>query len=105
MTPFKLERMPTQSYEKNDMAQFDIIIEMGLDQKTIKRKIYNYTDLLSDVGGLQSILVSWIALLLFAWNYNSLENYMVTRLFKVRAKAEYDPPHAPPSPPATKVSD
>ena len=40
-------------------------------------------DLLSDIGGLQGILVSLLALSLSVWNYKAVENHLVTRLFKV----------------------
>lgn len=83
ISPFKLEKQPAQSYEFDDGVQLDVFIEMNFDKKFIKRNIYNYIDLLSDVGGLQSILVSWAAIFLFAFNFNDLENYMVRRLFRV----------------------
>ena len=61
----------------------DLFVEMNFDQIYIKRNIYTYIDILSDVGGLQSVLVYTIGFFLFVWNYNGLENYMVMRLFKV----------------------
>ena len=61
----------------------DLFFEMNFDQTYIKRNTYTYIDILSDVGGLQSVLVYTIASFLFIWNYNGLENYMVNRLFKV----------------------
>lgn len=82
-SPFKLERHPTDSYEFEDAVMFNISIEMEFDQKVIERTVYNYLDLLSDIGGIQSILVQIVAGVLLIWNFNDLDNYIVTNLFKV----------------------
>ena len=39
-------------------------------------------DVLSDVGGLQGILISAISVILSIINHNYLENYLVSKLFK-----------------------
>ena len=38
-------------------------------------------DVLSDVGGLQGILISAVVLLISFLNHNNLESYMVSKLF------------------------
>ena len=38
--------------------------------------------MLADVGGLQRALISGISILLSVLNYNFLDGYLVTRLFK-----------------------
>lgn len=60
------------------------MIEMNFDQQFIKRNIYNFIDLISDVGGLYSFLASSVFLFVSAWNHNGMENYLVTKLFKVK---------------------
>ena len=51
----------------------------------IERSGYTVLDVLSDVGGLQGILISGISLILSITNYNYLENYLVYKLFKSKA--------------------
>ena len=61
---------------------------MGLDLIVYERQVYTLFDMLADIGGLSSILVTFIKLLLAAWNYNSLDNLMVSRLFKIQKQKE-----------------
>ena len=48
----------------------------------IERNGYTLLDLLSDVGGLQGILISGISLTLSLANYNHLDNFLVFKLFR-----------------------
>ena len=41
-------------------------------------------DLFSDVGGILGIFMNGASIFLFAWTYNSFDNYMVTKLYRVR---------------------
>ena len=81
--------MPSRPYEIDDNIQMQISIERNLDLTVIARNIYNVFDYISDIGGMLGILVSSAALFLHIWTYNDLEDYMVTRLYKVK-KAETD---------------
>ena len=83
---FKLEQFPTRSYEKDYVTQMDITIEMNLNQLIIERVVYSSLDFLSDIGGVLSILVSTGAIFCAVWNYRHLENYMVSRLFKLQTE-------------------
>ena len=56
---------------------------MNLDQIVIARAGYTFLDFLSDIGGMQGILISGVAYLMTAWNYNFFDNYMVSRLYKM----------------------
>ena len=58
---------------------------MNLNMNLIERSGYTVLDVLSDVGGLQGILISGISLILSITNYNYLENYLVYKLFKSKA--------------------
>ena len=62
----------------------DITVERNLSMQIIQREGYNAFDLLSDIGGLQQILLSIITIFIAFWNYNNFDNYMVTRLFKLK---------------------
>ena len=61
---------------------------MNLDQKVVARDGYTFLDLLSDIGGMQSILTSFVAYLMGVWNYNYFDNHMVTRLYKLKNKED-----------------
>ena len=56
---------------------------MNLDYTTVTRSGYTILDVLSDVGGIMSILFSAMSMFLSAWNYNHFDNFLVSRLFKV----------------------
>ena len=60
--------------------------ETSLDQTVIQRVGYTLLDLLSDIGGIQSILVSGIAILLSIWNYNNFDNHFLTNFFKLKVE-------------------
>ena len=62
----------------------DLSIEMNLDQKTLARAGYTTLDVLSDVGGIQSICMSFMGILLGILIYNHFENYMASRIYKVQ---------------------
>ena len=60
----------------------DITIEMSLDRRDVERLGYTILDLLSDIGGVQALLFSTFTVLVNFWNYNYLEDYMASNLFK-----------------------
>ena len=62
----------------------NITIELDLDQKFIMRKCYSFLDLLSEVGGMIGILMVFFSSVVSCFNYNNFDNYMVSRLFKVK---------------------
>ena len=55
---------------------------MSMDRTLIERHGYTILDLLSDVGGLQSVLISGISALLSILNYNNLNSYLISKLFR-----------------------
>ncbi len=65
-------------YEKETHVRMDITVEMNLNQKTISRDGYTSLDFLSDIGGMQGMLVSFGAIFLIFWNHNQLENYIAS---------------------------
>ena len=69
-------------YEWDDNIWVSIAIEMDLDLLEYTRSRYTAFDLLSDVGGISGMFASIFAVFMAAWNYNALDNLMVTRLFK-----------------------
>ena len=56
---------------------------MNLDQLVVARDGYTILDFISDIGGMQGMLISAAALILTIWNHNHLENFLVTRLYRL----------------------
>lgn len=81
---FQIEPIPVFSYEKPDNTWLAITVEMNLDLMTYERTIYTMFDLLSDIGGLSSILISLLAIVASAWNHNNFDNMMVAHLFRIK---------------------
>ena len=79
---FKLTEQRVLPYEKPDNTWLSITFEMDLDRMDFSRSRYTAFDLLSNVGGLSFIFASVFAVFMAAWNYNALDNYMATRLFR-----------------------
>ena len=63
---------------------------MDANLTLIQRNGYHIIDLLSDVGGLQGLLISVISALLSIWNYQNLENYLAVKLFKFENTGDSD---------------
>lgn len=64
----------------------DIMVEMNLDMGLLARSGYTFTDVLSDIGGIQSILFSLISIAVGFFNYNHFDTYMASRLFTIQNK-------------------
>ena len=62
----------------------DLTLEMNLDQESLFRNGYTLLDVMSDIGGMQSILVSGLSLAITFFNYRNFDNYLVSRLYRVR---------------------
>ena len=60
---------------------------MDLDMDIINRVGYNVIDMFSDIGGIQSILMTTFALMLTVLNYNFFDSYMAQKLFKFENKS------------------
>ena len=59
---------------------------MDLDLKEIKRSGYTILDLISDIGGIQGVLFSSFTIFVGVWNHNMIENYLVTKLYRLKPK-------------------
>ena len=79
-----MDSLPRRSYEDDYEVQMAITIEMNLNKKTLIRSSYYVIDVLSDIGGISGIMMSFFAIILSIWNYNHFDNYMVSKLFKMR---------------------
>ena len=83
---FEIEKKTTRTYEKGYDVQMDITVEMNLNMKSVARTRYTFLDLLSDVGGIQGLLFTLGSLILGILNYNNFDNYLASRLFKIKDK-------------------
>ena len=79
---FRLEQKDSRAFERSPAFVIGLMFEMNYDLKVVSRNTYNILDLLSDIGGIQSIFVTFFNLLLNIWNYNHLNNYMISKLYK-----------------------
>ena len=81
-----MEALIPYSYEKDNDTMMDVTVERNLDLLSISRDGYTILDWISDIGGIQGILISAVGILVGFWNYNFLESFMVTKLFRVEKK-------------------
>ena len=58
--------------------------EINPDQIVVERQIYTMLDLLADIGGFLSIIMSGISVLLSKLNYKSFEYHFLTNFFKMK---------------------
>mmetsp|Transcript_12817 Transcript_12817/g.16428 ORF Transcript_12817/g.16428 Transcript_12817/m.16428 type:complete len:195 (-) Transcript_12817:303-887(-) len=99
---FMVEMGGFRSFSKN---QPDVLVsldfERDLNLKYITRDRYTLLDWISDIGGIQGMLVSAFAFFVGYWNYKSVENFMVAKLYKtwnpLEAKTDDDEDKKPPT--------
>ena len=84
---FSLKDVGTIPYEY-DNTVFSVLIGGSNDQLVIERSNYSVFDLLGDIGGLESIIFSFVTLMLSALNYNHLDNELVSRLFRFKNSSQ-----------------
>ena len=75
-TIFSLSLLPARSYEHDLDVQMSISIEMNRDLMTLSRTGYTPLDVLSDIGGMQSMIMSMMALFVGIWNHSHFDNFM-----------------------------
>ena len=59
----------------------DITFERDLSLLVISRDGYTVLDWISDIGGIQSILMGAVAIIVGYWNYNNFDNFLVSALY------------------------
>ena len=77
-------------YELVDNVWASVTVEMDLNRTDYSRSRYTAFDLLSDIGGLLGMFAEIFAIFLAAWNYNVVENYMVSKLFRIKNESAID---------------
>ena len=84
---FKLEPIAARSYSYDDSEVMNISIEMNLDRTNLIRECYDILDLLSDVGGIQTIMLVLTSVVLSVLNYGNFDTFMASRLFKIKRES------------------
>ena len=78
---FRLKPSKFVPFKKEEDLIQGVIIGMDLNLNVVDRSGYTLLDVLSDVGGLQGILISGFLLVLSILNHNLLDSYLVSKLF------------------------
>ena len=73
---FEFKRLTNRPSEFNPQLIGSLDFEMDLDLLFLERNNYTMLDMLSDIGGISSIMISAMLFLLQVINYNHLEYYM-----------------------------
>ena len=60
------------------------MFEVNLDKHVILREHYNILDLLGEVGGVQTILISFFQFILYLINYHHFDTFMASKLYKIK---------------------
>ena len=81
---FRIEKGISRPFEYDEKSVMAFSYEHYYDRQVIRRSNYTFLGVLSDVGGLSSVIASVFTTLLAIINYNNLNGYMVNKLFKFR---------------------
>ena len=84
---FQLNEISSRPFERDGadfVAGFDIQNDLNLT--VLSRDMYTILDVLSDTGGIASALISLLVPIIGLLNYNHLESYIASRLFKISEK-------------------
>ena len=72
------------SHEWRDSIWTRVTIDMNLDLKRYERRVSTFSDLMSEVGGFFGLLLMFGRISAKLWNFNSFNNFLVSRLFKIQ---------------------
>ena len=61
---------------------------MNLDKFKYERRVSTLSDLMSDVGGFFGLLIMFGSVSAKLWNFNSFDNFLVSRLYKIKKPSE-----------------
>ena len=81
---FSMNRRDSFTYEEGDDTWIMVTVEMDPNLMMYERSVYTFFDLLSDLGGLNGILMTFAGIFIAELNYNKFENKMVKRLFRIK---------------------
>ena len=58
-----------------------VMFELDRDKIVVERKIYTVLDLLSDIGGIQGLVTSFLAIIITLLNADSFEEHLIGQLY------------------------
>ena len=76
------------SHEYRDNVWVTFRIEMNLDLFKYERRVSTLSDLMSEVGGFFGLLIMFGSVSAKLWNFNSFDNFLVSRLYKIKKPSE-----------------
>lgn len=79
-----MEQMLYMPYSYDKEVQVELTIEMNRSLQIVERRGFTMLDLLSDVGGINSILASGLAFVVGFFNHHHFDTYMASKLFKIK---------------------
>ena len=92
---FDLDEKTYMPYEKDDNVWLSVTVERNLDLVRNERYIYTFFAFLSDIGGLSGTLFIALSACSLFFNYNRFDDYMASRLFKVKKPPKEINPNQP----------
>ena len=82
---FQLTPKSTRAQENYEPLLLGLSFESNLNLTVIERTGYTVLDVLSDIGGILSVLISGFAIPLSFWNHNNFDNALVALFFKLKS--------------------
>ena len=81
---FRLDSLSPRSAEAEGSSLVSqLSFQMNFDVVRLQRDGYTLIDILSDIGGMEAILISGISLFLSLWNYKHFDSHMASNLYKL----------------------
>ena len=80
---FSIEQHTKRPYEYPNDVHIAVTYSLSPDRILIKRQVYNVVDMLTEIGGLQYALFIILSFLLMLFNFNKMDNYLVSEMFQV----------------------
>ena len=93
---FKFEKLPPQIINNRQEVMQMVSFEMNMDMDSVVRLSYTFIDMMSDIGGIQSIIFTTFALFLSVLNHNYFDSYMAQKLYKLEKLQHRRPEQAEP---------
>jgi len=78
-----MEQLVPYTFELDEVTMMSVSFERNLNLTVVARDGYTILDWISDIGGIQGILISAVAIIVSFWNYNWLDNTLVSRLYRI----------------------
>lgn len=97
-----MKELPVQPLRQDAHKLIKVTFEMSLDTIMFSRRRYNALDLLAQFGGFMGIFRWIFTTFIAAWNTNALENFMASKLYKVKVSTTRQQDQSRPSGPGGK---